>query len=240
MHPQNEQIQAQNEAHYRQLLIQGVLAVLLPTEDLQNACLRTLVADVLGDMILGKGVGAKACDGWLIWDGITKIVATMKPRIELKATGTEIKVDTRSRLEKFGLLSGREEEHVRVGERSPANRLSSAISEVFWRILQYAHLLFVTTRFIVVGLIAASSAPPRRKHVHRRTARKDNPNTPMTSRLQAPDEEESPILAYSIYGLISELLELTWRMPWVSGALSLVQWHLLVLQVGATDGLIDK
>src|SRR5216117_635801 len=38
--------QQKNEAAYRRLLVQGVLAVLLPTEDLENGCLRTLVREI--------------------------------------------------------------------------------------------------------------------------------------------------------------------------------------------------
>ncbi|KAI9864950.1 MAG: hypothetical protein M1830_006072, partial [Pleopsidium flavum] len=49
----------QNEAAYCQLLVQGVLAVLLPPEDLENACLRTLVTDILGELILRNGIGGK-------------------------------------------------------------------------------------------------------------------------------------------------------------------------------------
>ena len=60
--------QARNEESWRQLLVQGVLAVLLPTEDLENGCLRALVAEIFSDMILGNGVSGKACKPWLLWE----------------------------------------------------------------------------------------------------------------------------------------------------------------------------
>ncbi len=101
--------QSEHETQYRQLLVQSALAVLLPTEDLENACLRTLVADVLAESILGNAIGGKSSEGYFIWETITKIVTLVKTRIQPKVTGKEIEVDTRSRLEKFGLLSERSE-----------------------------------------------------------------------------------------------------------------------------------
>ncbi|RYZ32624.1 MAG: hypothetical protein EOP01_00570, partial [Propionibacteriaceae bacterium] len=56
--------QRENESAWRQLLVQGVLAVLLPTEDLENGCLRALVAEIFAEMILGNGISGKACESW--------------------------------------------------------------------------------------------------------------------------------------------------------------------------------
>ena len=236
--PRTEEEQAEHEAYYRQSLVQGALAVLLPTEDLQNPCLRTLVGDVLGDMILGKGIGGKASEGWLIWDGVTKIVASIKGQIQPNASKQQVEFDTRSRLEKFGLLSDNDEK--RSTSTGQISKRSSVFSAIFWRFLQYAYLTFATLRFILAGLIAASSAPLRSRRASKTTTSKGCSASPIVSSVQAPAGFERPILTYSLFGLISELLELGWRMPWVVGALSLVQWHLVGLQVGTTDGLIDK
>ncbi|KAK5048842.1 hypothetical protein LTR16_010999, partial [Cryomyces antarcticus] len=51
--------QQQNEAAWRRLLVEGILAVLLPTEDLENGCLRTLVTEVLSEMVIGNGIAGK-------------------------------------------------------------------------------------------------------------------------------------------------------------------------------------
>ena len=224
--------QLSNETAYRQLLIQGVLAVLLLTEDLGNACLRTLVADIIGEMILGNAVSGKACEGWLIWEGIMKIVENVKARVEPKATGKEIEVDTRSRLEKFGLLTEREEESKPKTQQSR----SSVVSEIFWRLLQYGYLAFITVRFVILGLAAASSGAPR---------------SPTVSGTTGPDIAQDvstihktakrPILSYKIFSLIALILELSDRMPWLSGSLCLAQHHVTsTLKVGATDGIFDK
>jgi hypothetical protein len=67
------QQQKENEAAYRQLLVQGVLAILLPTEDLENDCLTAIVGQVFSEMIIGGAIGGKASEPWLLWEGITKV-----------------------------------------------------------------------------------------------------------------------------------------------------------------------
>ena len=206
--------------------------MLLPTEDLGNACLRTLVADIIGEMILGNGVGGKACEGWLIWEGITKIVENVKAQVGPKATGEEIEVDTRSRLEKFGLLTEREDEP----KPTTAQSRSSVVSEVFWRLLQYGYLAFITVRFVLVGLATASSRAPRPPTVSGTTG-PDVPQDCSTTHKTA----KRPILSYEIFSLIDLILDLSNRMPWLSGALCLAQHHATSsARVGATDGILDK
>lgn len=62
--------QEENEAAYRQLLVQAVLAVLLPTEDLENPCLTALVGQILAELVIGRLVVDKAAQPWLILEGI--------------------------------------------------------------------------------------------------------------------------------------------------------------------------
>ena len=222
--------QQEHEAEYRQLLVQGALAVLLPTEDLENACLRTLVADVIADSILGNSVGSKICEGWFIWGGITKLIDVVKARIEPKTTGEEIEVDTRSRLEKFGLLS----------EESPSEEVSkgtrrSTFSSAFWRILQYGFLTFITIRFVILGFITASSRPLR--STWSKTSGSSE-SLSMDKRTGPP----RPMLSFRILPVISALLDLRARMPWLFGSLALIQHQLIHGPFGlaATDGILDQ
>jgi hypothetical protein len=46
----------ENEADYLRLIADGCLAVLLPTEDLDSDCERTLVREILSSLILRKGL----------------------------------------------------------------------------------------------------------------------------------------------------------------------------------------
>lgn len=207
-----------------------MLAILLPTEDLENACLRTLVADIVGEMILGNGIGGKACEGWLIWEGITKGVLYCSARLPPKATGEEIEIDTRSRLEKFGLLSEKTE-----ATRSPSGSgRQSALSGLFWRVLQYAFLAFLAGRFIISGLMTASSS-------HRAPPARDSTSSPITPTSEPP-QHRRPILRFQIFSLISCLIELRSRMPWLVGCLSLVQHGMIsgLGMVAETDGLLDR
>ena len=224
--------QSANEAVYRQLLVQSVLAVLLPTEDLGNACLRTLVADVLGEMILGNGVGGKVCEGWLIWEGLTKVSEAIKAQIEPKTTGEEIEFDTRSRLEKFGLLSTNNDE-----QRAQPTR-SFAVSGLFWRVLQYSYLGYVTMCFVIRGLYTTSFRP-----IHTGENASSYSSTTLPERRSTPTSSTTrTALSFHIFSLFSRLVDLPERMPWLNGTLNLVRYHLVhgIGRLGAPDGILDR
>jgi hypothetical protein len=226
--------QEENEAAYRQLLVQGALAVLLPTDELKSACVRTIVADVIAEKILGSIVGGKASEGRFIWNGIIKTVEMINARQGAEATGEDPEAERKSQLEKFGLLS--EGGQSRTGD-GPSHRSMS--SKVFWQILRYGYLMFSASRFMISGLIAASSRPPRASSTPVAAKGLDSP--PITKTMQ-PRNMSRPVLEFKIFPLISVLLNLPLRMPWLSGCASLFQHQLIhgPLKVGATDGLIDQ
>ncbi|ROW12055.1 hypothetical protein VMCG_00763 [Cytospora schulzeri] len=70
--------QAENEVAYRQLLVQGVLAVLLPTEDLKNQCLTSLVGQIFSEIIIGGVVAKKLSEPWMLWTGLTILADVMQ------------------------------------------------------------------------------------------------------------------------------------------------------------------
>ena len=225
--------QEEHEAAYRQLLVQGALAILLPTEDLENACLRTLVADVIADSILGNSIGGKVSEGWFVWGSIIRLIEVVQATVEPKTTGHEIEVDTRNRLEKFGLLTEQKKD-----ERPSAEIRRSAFSSLFWRVLQYTYLAFVMLRLLVVGFATAYSAPLRSATIL----------LPSTSTESSNDEaiawhhRPRPMLSFSIFPLASTMLNLPSRMPWLSGSLALLQHQLIdgPLRIGGTDGILDQ
>ena len=216
------------------MLVQGALAVLLPTEDLENACLRTLVADVISDSILGNSIGGKVCEGWFIWGSINKLVEVAKAKIEPKATGEQIEVDTRSRLEKFGLLSDKSRDE---GDGKQIRR--SAFSSSFWRMLQYGYLAFIALRFIILGFTTAYSQPSRSLSVLRMS--KSTESSPVEKAAES-HHRLRPILDFGIFTLVSIVMDLSSSMPWLSGSAALLQHHLIYgpLKIGATDGIIDQ
>ena len=207
--------------------------MLLPTEDLENGCLRTLVADVIAETLLGNSIGGRACEGWFIWSSISRLVEAVKAQMAPKATGEEIEVDTRSRLEKFGLLSERGE-----STRPRLDGRRSLFSEVFWRVLQYGFLTIVTIRFVLVGIFASYLEPRRSSSNPKATA---TGLSPMTTGYETPIPPRL-ILNFKIFSFLSTVLDLGFRMPWLSGSLSLVKHHLIYgpLKIGATDGLLDQ
>ena len=208
--------QIQNEAAYRQLLVQSVLAVLLPTEDLQNPCLRILVTDIIADMILGKGVLSA---GWLLWEGIAKV-------LEHHQNGR--KGEKKSNIV-TQLTSGA------TGAREPIPD-GVGISIMFWRILQYIYLLILGTRFLLIGLWTASS--------NKIPVEDKDYGSPIGTKLEAlsygTKSNRRPFLTYSVFELLSLLLELQRRMPWLTGWMSLIKHHLVVLRVGSTGAVLDK
>lgn len=104
--PSSVLVQHQNESAYRQLLVQGLLAVLLPTEDFENSCLRAVVCEILAEMILWNGIGGKACEPWLKWEATTKTLEVVQQQsMRLRALSEEKPQDPKSRFERYGLLS---------------------------------------------------------------------------------------------------------------------------------------
>ena len=65
--PKSLQSQADSERAYRQLLVQGVLAILLPTEDLENTCLTALVGEILSELVIGNLLANRISQPWLLW-----------------------------------------------------------------------------------------------------------------------------------------------------------------------------
>jgi PXA domain len=241
--PEACRCQAQNEAVYRQLLVQGALAVLLPSEDLQNAALRTLVSDIIADLILGQSISAKACEGWFLHETCIKIVEVIKARMEPKAQGKEIEHDKRSRLDKFGLLSpndGDTPSHLSGNDQS-------LILALFWRVLQHAYLVFLVIRFVAVGLFRARSLPSRGSSLLSAppspiAKRGGDPPTPSKSWSTLPSPPPRPILDYRLFALLSTLLDLSTCMPWLTGLLSLCKHGLLTgpRRLGAADSLLQR
>ena len=68
---------------YRQLLAEGILAVLLPVEDLQNPCLSALVTDIFADLILGNLIGDRLSAPLQLYDLLTKGVELFHLRLGL-------------------------------------------------------------------------------------------------------------------------------------------------------------
>jgi hypothetical protein len=251
--------QRENESAWRQLLVQGVLVVLLPTEDLENACLRSLVAEIFAEMILGNGISGKACEGWLLWEAITKVAeAVQADASKEKSVRSETRSDDAdplpplSRLERHGLLSPPTDKQTEPSElllhrgRYHQNA-PMTMTGVFWAAIQYVLLASFAMRAAITALATSSSLPPRsltgasvqsavEESGHQSRLPADSPV------VRRPPPAKRPIVSMKLWGSASKFVELDARMPWLSGLISMLHWGALrgPGRVGDTDGVLDR
>ncbi|PBP28661.1 hypothetical protein BUE80_DR000377 [Diplocarpon rosae] len=238
---QNTLQQRENESAYRQLLVQGVLSVLLPTEDLANDCLTALVGQIFSEMILGGGIGAKASEPWLLWEGITKIAEVIQTHLP--------KSKAEVRIQRSNSDLGDSAPPVLTGKGKNRWGVGLSLHKMFWLVLQYGFVAFIAIRFFVVTLATASSLPSRKDHAKKITGAmlaNDQANSDLNSSENSLASHrvpsKQPIMTMKIWSCASSLLDLDARMPWLSATLSLLQWGAITGpgKIGDTDGMIDK
>ncbi|KAL1797862.1 hypothetical protein ACET3X_004468 [Alternaria dauci] len=245
--------QRESESAWRQLLIHGVLALLLPTEDLKNGCLRALVAEIFAEMILGNGISGKACEGWVLWEGITRIAEVLQTDAMEEKDLQSDDPDTEqslTRLERYGLLSPHDgtkvhpEEAVDAGQ-SRHNTSVVYTSGAFWAIIQYAFLAFTAVRAVILSLATLSSLPSR-------IATSEQSSVEVGSQSQTqqaedgasrrPLETKRPVVSMGLWSCVAQLVELDVRMPWLLGFVSILHRGALSGpgRVGETNGVLDR
>lgn len=204
-----------------------MLAVLLPTEDLENECLTSLVGEILSEMIIGGVVAKKVSEPWMIWTGLT------------------ILSDVLQRKQKDARRS-------RVTRRNSAGQGAKGLSitGLFW---SFVHYLFAFTTFVrvfVMTLATSRSLPSRGRAFSLSFDESTRHNvgsekTKAGARSSAESSSEAaktPVLAFSIWSTISNWLEMDKRMPWLCGNLSMVQWLAIAGpgRVAGFDGVVDR
>lgn len=235
------QLQIENEAAYRQLLVEGVLAVLLPTEDLENDCLKALVGQIFSEMIIGGVIGGKASEPWLLWEAITKIAEVIKAKLpnskaQVRLDGSNLDVMSPTPLG----IAARGTKTWRIGR---------SIQKSFWLVLQIIFLGFTAIRFIIITMATSSSLPSRIAPTRMMTGLaipKNDSKPPKDTNIKSLPEDrqtsKQPILKMKIWSCASSLLDLDSRMPWLAAAISIFQWGAMtgLGEIGKTDGMIDK
>lgn len=237
--PDTISTQSENEGVYRRLLANGTLAILLPTEDLENSSLRTLVGDVLADLILGKEVSGKICQGIFFYELIIKIIIISKGRTTPKESEST-NGTSGNRLERYGLLSPDDEP---TGSKKMTSE-SQAITWT-WQIFQGLYICYVSLRFIISGIFRVASEPgPRLSHGAAVSSPATTPCFPKESLESLSDNAagKRPVLDYRVVSMASRLFGIPQRIPWGYGLLALAQ-HLIVAgpgRLGDTDGVLDR
>ncbi|KAG9635462.1 hypothetical protein KCU64_g15007, partial [Aureobasidium melanogenum] len=229
--------QAENEAAWRQLLIQGVLSHLLPPEDLNNPPLKVLVTEIFSELIIGRGVCGNICEGWFIWDVVSKLLAIIRPpepEVQQEPPASP------NRLEKFGLLADESddvEEPPAVTTTSPVDTLSG----MFLQVMQYAFLAFISIRAFFTALSDAATLPPRTNSRADATHAVLDDNASLWQQ-STHDSTKRPILGMSLWSCCSHLLSLDLQMPWLTTMGSYIQWLLICSswKVGYTNSRLDR
>lgn len=244
--------QRESESAWRQLIVQGLLTVLLPTDDLKNACLRSLVAEIFAEMILGNGISGKACEGWLLWEGIGRIADILQtdhvqeeedPSLGDGATGEEL-----SRLERFGLLPSQAEEQsgsTNVPLTSGSRHHSMSVSAVFWLVVQYAFLACTALRAVILTIATSSSLPSRSLASGPTPIEESRQSHVPEGEIQASARlltAKRPIVSMKMWSCAAHFVELNIRMPWLTGFISMLHCGALFGpgRVGDTDGVLDR
>lgn len=212
---------------YRQLLVQGVLAVLLPTEDLENECLTSLVGEILSEMIIGGVVAKKVSEPWMIWTGLT-ILSDVLQRKQKDARRSSM---TR-----------------RNSDGQGAKRLS--IPGLFWSLVHYVFAFTTFVRVLIMTLASSRNLPSRgrvwplgtNESVRYSDGSEKTKLRAHSSAELSSEAAKTPVLAFSIWSTISNWLEMERRMPWLCGNLSMVQWLTIggPGRVAGFDGVVDR
>ncbi|KAF2125772.1 hypothetical protein P153DRAFT_298998 [Dothidotthia symphoricarpi CBS 119687] len=244
--------QRENESAWRQLLIQGVLVLLLPTEDLENGCLRSLVAEIFAEMILGNGISGKACEGWTLWEGITKIAESLQAvgAKEKDPPSADVNPEpSLTRLERYGLLSlpiekGSEPKQPLVDSKRHHETIATVISGLFWAMLQYTLLACTAMRVVALTVAAPSSLPSRAIVSEQSSESTHQSQIPQVDALglRRPLGVKRPIVSMRLWSCAAQFVELDIRMPWLLGFISMLRLGTLVGpgKVGDTDGVLDR
>ncbi|KAL7939030.1 PXA domain-containing protein [Trichoderma chlorosporum] len=198
--------QRENEATYRQLLVQGVLAILLPTEDLENPCLTALVEQIFSELIIGNVIAGKASQPWLLYEAIC---------IAAKSLG-EQKDRTKARI-----VSGTDQSSD-IGQDAVKSQKWTA-QGVFVLIIHLGLLFFNTLRLMAGTLADSISLPPRTALHLDEEAAEDAHNDKQPPSTDTNLGAKVPVLCFKLWACFANLIELQERKPWLSGFISLLQ-----------------
>ncbi|KAH6850188.1 PXA domain-containing protein [Chaetomium sp. MPI-CAGE-AT-0009] len=223
--PESVAVQAENEAAYRQLLVHAFLAILLPTEDLENDCLTALVGQIFSELIIGNTVANRLSEPWLIWE------------LLIIASRTAGRPKTAEDQDRPGQSSN--------GSSAPKRRFSA--HALFWAVLQWCFLGVSFIRTVIAILMTSGSLPPRASHgaspksatQHETGQGRTHLTSPFDADLHAP---RMPLLAFRTWSAVSNLAEMDIRMPWLRGVLAMLQWIAIMGpgRIAGVDGVLDR
>ncbi|KAI0530140.1 PXA domain-containing protein [Xylaria digitata] len=225
--------QADNESAYRQLLVHGVLAVLLPTEDLENECLTSLIGQILSELVIGNLVAGKLSEPWLIWEILIIIVRLIHRRND--SEDPDILPDETA-------TTARDPSS--IGDSAIKTKQSWSFHQIFWSLVHVVFLVVGMIRLVFSVGALSRSLPPRPDPSVIRVLQVEEPDS--TSHDAGDNTHKQPtrtaVIDFHIWRCMGDILEVEARMPWLQGVLSMLQ--LIALEgpgrVGAFNGTLDR
>ncbi|GAP91106.1 putative PXA domain-containing protein [Rosellinia necatrix] len=242
------QTQADNESAYRQLLVHGVLAVLLPTEDLENECLTSLVSQIFSELVIGNLVAGKLSEPWLIWELLIITTRLIRKRDNPNDDPDSPPNNTAPAREPSGSgnSSSSSRDSLETRDRRPWS-----LHQVFWSFINWIFLMVGLIRLTMgIGVLSWSLPPrpdpstPRPTEVANRDAHQKIPPSPSheAGADACTQAMKAPVIRFHIWRCIGDIIEVEARMPWLKGMLSMMQWVALKGpgRVAALDGTLDR
>jgi hypothetical protein len=207
------------------LLVNRILPLILPPEDMLNPCLDVLVSEIFAEMIFHNGICGKACEPWLIWDGVAKLLRSTRSGDGGPLDNGLKQVDGNGR--SSSALASQD-----ANQRNTMRGRFEAISQMFWLVIHCVVTFLLFLRVSVMALMQASALPQRTiRDAHRRKGVKSLSQKYNEDSKDGKDRKDSiekrPIVGMSVWACASRILSFDQRMPWLSGMLSLLQWMLL-------------
>ncbi|KAK7951705.1 uncharacterized protein PG986_007433 [Apiospora aurea] len=218
--PGSLQSQAANEVAYRQLLVQGLLALLLPTEDLENECLTSLVGQIFSELMIGNLFVNKLSEPWMLWEILIIVTRLADKGRSSDTAGSKRSDGTTGNNRMDGTTRG-------LGSKQP---WGLSISSAFWSLIQWGFLAVSLMRAFITTMVQSRSLPPRPPPIAARTLGSKNSAGGQKQYDSLADHHfvqtsvKVPIVQFSLWPCLANLLEMGTRMPWLGATLSLLQW----------------
>lgn len=184
--------QAANETVYRQLLVEGMLSILLPTEDLENPCLTALVGQILSELIIGNLFINKASQPWLLFESVCTISRVL-----------------------------REKKAVTSHESKESEQSKWSLNSIIVSVIHLGATLLAWFRLFVDMLTVSATLQSRFVTVEFTKPT----NNKARHAVDRPELRpvKAPVLEFKLWKCAGNIIQLSNRMPWLSGILSLIQ-----------------
>ncbi|CAK7563331.1 MAG: hypothetical protein SEPTF4163_001198 [Sporothrix epigloea] len=246
--------QATNEAAYRQLLVRGLLAVLLPTEDLENECLTSLVTQIMAELLVGNVLANRVAEPWMMFEIVGLIAKIVREKMDGDPSKDKEPKETTRRKKRAVAAQ-------LLRQSSQQGWLATTAGSFFWSVLQIGFALITSLRFLVASFTLSQTLPTRGIVVRSggigsercKDAKNDSfldvkvaPSSAsiysIATSVAGTDEPVMPVLAFSVWGTISNIVQLKVRMPWLYGSLSMLQWLVMAgpWRIAALNGPLDR